>query len=40
LAYARNLKFVTKVAHNNEVKIINKQWLLWLPVDVITKCEN
>ena len=42
LAYAKNFKFGMEVAsHNRSKKImLNKQWLSWLPSDVITKCED
>jgi hypothetical protein len=38
LAYAKNLKFGMEVALNKTTKkiMLNKQWLLWLPDDVIT----
>ena len=41
LAYARNLKLDMEVAlHKNiKKKILNKQWLLWLPDDVITNLD-
>jgi len=42
MGYARNLKFSMVVATNNRSKkiMLNKQWLLWLPREVILKYQN
>jgi len=41
MGYARNLKFGMVVAAKKRCKkiMLNKQWLLWLPLDVILNCK-
>jgi len=42
MGYDRNLKIGMGVATNKRCKKImrNKQWLPWLPRDIISECQN